>query len=95
VLGTPPAFNLSQDQTLHLKISIINQWLKKDSLLDFFGHSVFALEASTRVPTQITCKFLKSVPAARARVVRIAALQTSTSRLPRTVRRGAHYSHEL
>jgi hypothetical protein len=26
-----------------LKISIINQWLKKDSLLDFFGHSVFAL----------------------------------------------------
>jgi len=23
-----------------LKISIINQWLKKDSLLDFFGHSV-------------------------------------------------------
>ena len=40
VLGTPPAFNLSQDQTLHLKISIINQWLKKDSLLDFFGHSV-------------------------------------------------------
>ena len=24
VLGTPPAFNLSQDQTLHLKILIIN-----------------------------------------------------------------------
>ena len=43
VLGTPPAFNLSQDQTLHLKIlKHRNEWLKKDSLLDFFGHSVKA-----------------------------------------------------
>jgi hypothetical protein len=81
VLGTPPAFNLSQDQTLHLKISIINQWLKKDSLLDFFGHSVIALKASTRVPTQITCKFLKSVPAASARVVRIAARLSAAVRI--------------
>jgi hypothetical protein len=41
VLGTPPAFNLSQDQTLHLKnLKHRNEWLKKDSLLDFFGHSV-------------------------------------------------------
>src|ERR1700760_2816075 len=65
VLGTPPAFNLSQDQTLHLKnLKHRNEWLKKDSLLDFFGHSVFALKASTRVPTQITCKLLNSFPAA-------------------------------
>jgi hypothetical protein len=43
VLGTPPAFNLSQDQTLHLKILKHRiEWLKKDSLLDFFGHSVYA-----------------------------------------------------
>jgi hypothetical protein len=35
-----------------------------------------ALKASTRVPTQITCKFLKSVPSRWGRVVRIAALGT-------------------
>src|SRR6201996_9240293 len=63
VLGTPPAFNLSQDQTLHLKIlKHRNEWLKKDSLLDFLGHSVFALKASTRVPTQITCQTFKKLP---------------------------------
>jgi hypothetical protein len=50
VLGTPPAFNLSQDQTLHLKISIINQWLKKDSLLDFFGHSVICTKGIDASP---------------------------------------------
>src|SRR5438445_6748589 len=31
VLGTPPAFNLSQDQTLHLKIkSSSDEWIQND-----------------------------------------------------------------
>jgi hypothetical protein len=49
VLGTPPAFNLSQDQTLHLKISIFNQRVSIGPSLDFlrsisglFGYSVNA-----------------------------------------------------
>jgi hypothetical protein len=29
VLGTPPAFNLSQDQTLHLKIAIFSKGVSK------------------------------------------------------------------
>jgi hypothetical protein len=75
VLGTPPAFNLSQDQTLHLKISIIElNGSKKTHCWTFLVTRSIALKASTRVPTQITCKFLKSIPAASARVVRIAAL---------------------
>ena len=37
VLGTPPAFNLSQDQTLHLKISIFNQRVSIGPSLDFLG----------------------------------------------------------
>jgi len=33
-----------------LKISIINQWLKKDSLLDFFGHSVICTKGIDASP---------------------------------------------
>ena len=36
VLGTPPAFNLSQDQTLHLKISIFNQRVSKGPYAGLF-----------------------------------------------------------
>ena len=69
VLGTPPAFNLSQDQTLHLKISIIElNGSKKTHCWTFLVTRSSALKASTRVPTQITCKLLKSIPAAGARV---------------------------
>src|SRR5258708_18367236 len=51
VLGTPPAFNLSQDQTLHLKnLKHRNEWLKKDSFLDFFGHSVYAPSHRSEYP---------------------------------------------
>src|SRR5438445_12454331 len=51
VLGTPPAFNLSQDQTLHLKISrIINESGSKMAALlaGHFGHSVFSPKALRR-----------------------------------------------
>jgi hypothetical protein len=40
---------------------------QKDSLLDFFGHSVKCTKASTRVPTQITCQIFKEHPAPRWR----------------------------
>ena len=113
VLGTPPAFNLSQDQTLHLKIAIFNQRVSIGPSLDFlrsisglFGYSVNASkDASTRVPTQITCKFLDSTSAAagrrRGRNYRREpysvnpCIQTLTfpPREPRgpSVREGAHY----
>jgi hypothetical protein len=45
VLGTPPAFNLSQDQTLHLKILRIIKKSKSKiapTTAGHFGHSVFA-----------------------------------------------------
>src|SRR5258708_34130373 len=54
VLGTPPAFNLSQDQTLHLKISRIirkrvdPKWLQLTA--GHFGHSVFAPKAQDASP---------------------------------------------
>jgi hypothetical protein len=58
VLGTPPAFNLSQDQTLHLKISRIikQEWIQNGSnlLLDILVTRSFAKGFETRVPTQIT-----------------------------------------
>jgi hypothetical protein len=68
VLGTPPAFNLSQDQTLHLKISIFK---RRSNQRPIAGLLVTRLmppkDASTRVPTQITCKFLDSTSAAAGR----------------------------
>jgi hypothetical protein len=43
VLGTPPAFNLSQDQTLHLKtLSFKRQSIQKPNDCWTSGHSVFA-----------------------------------------------------
>jgi hypothetical protein len=65
VLGTPPAFNLSQDQTLHLKISrIINKrvdpkWPQLTA--GHFGHSVFSPKAMRREsPHKLPAKLLKS-----------------------------------
>ena len=68
VLSTPPAFNLSQDQTLHLKIfRTSNQRVSKGPLLDFLVTRLMSpKESSTRVPTQITCKFLDSTTVAWA-----------------------------
>src|SRR5690242_13062022 len=40
---------------------------QKRHITGFFGHSVFALKASTRVPTQITCKLLNNFPVAMGR----------------------------
>jgi hypothetical protein len=75
VLGTPPAFNLSQDQTLHLKIAIFNQRVSIGPSLDFLQSNFWTLgtrlmppkDALTRVPTQITCKFLDSTSVAEGR----------------------------
>ena len=68
VLGTPPAFNLSQDQTLHLKISTI---IKKSGskmaptyCWTFWSLGLFAKGFKTRVPTQITCQTFKEHPRA-------------------------------
>src|SRR5256885_15877185 len=68
VLGTPPAFNLSQDQTLHLKISRI---IKKSGskmaptyCWTFWSLGLFAKGFKTRVPTQITCQTFKEHPRA-------------------------------
>jgi hypothetical protein len=49
---------------------------QKSTLLDFLGHSVICTKASTRVPTQITCKFLNSTLAASAQVMSLATRQT-------------------
>ena len=68
VLGTPPAFNLSQDQTLHLKIAIFSKGASIRPIAGLSGYSVNASkDASTRVPTQITCKFLDSTSVATGR----------------------------
>src|SRR5688572_2992902 len=67
VLGTPPAFNLSQDQTLHLKIAIFSKGVSIGPIAGLFGTRLMPpKDASTRVPTQITCKFLDSTTAAWA-----------------------------
>jgi hypothetical protein len=69
VLGTPPAFNLSQDQTLHLKISTI---IKKSGskmaptyCWTFWSLGLFRQRLETRVPTQITCQTFKEHPGAQ------------------------------
>ena len=113
VLGTPPAFNLSQDQTLHLKIAIFNQRVSIGPSLDLLGPFLDFLvtrlmspkESSTRVPTQITCKFLDSTTAAEGRrrgrnyrpepnsvnfVSNIYLTHRAWTRRP-SVREGAHY----
>ena len=113
VLGTPPAFNLSQDQTLHLKIAIFNQRVSIGPSLDFLqsisGLLVTRLmppkDALTRVPTQITCKFLDSTSAAAGRrrgrnyrrepysvnpCIQTLTFPPRESRGP-SVREGAHY----
>ena len=107
VLGTPPAFNLSQDQTLHLKIfRTSNQRVSKGPLLDFLVTRLMSpKESSTRVPTQITCKFLDSTTAAEGRrrgrnyrpepnsvnfVSNIYLTHRALTRRP-SVREGAHY----
>ena len=60
VLGMPPAFNLSQDQTLHLKILSFNKESEsKGPLLDSWSLGLHAQRHSTRVPTQITCQTFK------------------------------------
>ena len=66
VLGTPPAFNLSQDQTLHLKIlRIINkEWIQKTQLLlDILVTQVFALRHRRESPHKLPAKLLKSTAA--------------------------------
>ena len=63
VLSTPPAFNLSQDQTLHLKL--LNFQLKRvnsNPLLDFLVTRSMTPKCMTRVPTQITCRIFKQHP---------------------------------
>ena len=107
VLGTPPAFNLSQDQTLHLKIfRTSNQRVSKGPLLDFLVTRLMSpKESLTRVPTQITCKFLDSTTAAEGRrrgrnyrpepnsvnfVSNIYLTHRAWARRP-SVREGAHY----
>jgi hypothetical protein len=63
VLGTPPAFNLSQDQTLHLKILRINkkEWIQNGptTCWTFWSLGQLRKGTSTRVPTQITCQTFK------------------------------------
>jgi hypothetical protein len=63
VLGTPPAFNLSQDQTLHLNILSL-MMNDQRPIAGLFGHSVneHPKDASTRVPTQVTCQIFKEHP---------------------------------
>ena len=69
VLGTPPAFNLSQDQTLHLKIFElqIKEYPKAHCWTFLVTRLMPPKDASTRVPTQITCKFLDSTSVALGR----------------------------
>jgi hypothetical protein len=68
VLGTPPAFNLSQDQTLHLKIlNHQKEQIQNGSnlLLDIILVTrSLRQRLKTRVPTQITCQTFKEHPAA-------------------------------
>jgi hypothetical protein len=61
VLGTPPAFNLSQDQTLQLihfnteAFEFLNSHLFTNEQLVVFGNSSsIAPQCMTRVPTQVT-----------------------------------------
>ena len=57
VLGTPPAFNLSHDQTLHLKLLNFKNGEKINSFTGYWlltVDSIFSCRP-TRVPTQITC----------------------------------------
>src|SRR4030095_6145334 len=66
VLGTPPAFNLSQDQTLHLKILRIIEvrvdpkWLQLLYLLDILVTQVFAPRHRRESPHKLPAKLLKS-----------------------------------
>src|SRR5208282_6004900 len=68
VLGTPPAFNLSQDQTLHLKILKSTTKSKSKNSSNYCWTSLVtrscAKGTSTRVPTQITCQTFKEHPRA-------------------------------
>ena len=106
VLGTPPAFNLSQDQTLHLKIAIFSKGVSIRPIAGLFGTRLMPpKDASTRVPTQITCKFLDSTSVAvgrrRGRNYRrephsVNLCIQTLNRPPReprrhSVREGAHY----
>src|SRR5256884_3103873 len=66
VLGTPPAFNLSQDQTLHLKISRI---IKKSGskmaptyCWTFWSLGLFAKGSRRESPHKLPAKLLKSTP---------------------------------
>ena len=68
VLGTPPAFNLSQDQTLHLKISTI---IKKSGskmaptyCWTFWSLGLFAKGLRRESPHKLPAKLLKSIPGA-------------------------------
>jgi hypothetical protein len=65
VLGTPPAFNLSQDQTLHLKISRIikQEWIQNgpNLLLDILVTRSISPKAHRREsPHKLPAKLLKS-----------------------------------
>ena len=64
VLAMPPAFNLSQDQTLHLKVLSFNKKSDSNAHRWTLGHSGLASikDASTRVPTQITCQIFNEHP---------------------------------
>jgi hypothetical protein len=70
VLGTPPAFNLSQDQTLHLKISTI---IKKSGskmaptyCWTFWSLGLFAKGLRRESPHKLPAKLLKSTPRRKA-----------------------------
>jgi hypothetical protein len=80
-----------------LKISIINQWLKKDSLLDFFGHSVICTRGIDASPHTNYLQTFKEHPGPLwvgwCALLRVTDFDAAC--FPHTVRRGAHYSDEL
>jgi hypothetical protein len=62
VLGTPPAFNLSQDQTLHLKnLKHRNEWPKKTHCWTFLVTRSNAPRHRRESPHKLPAKFLKSI----------------------------------
>jgi hypothetical protein len=68
VLGTPPAFNLSQDQTLHLKFLSSQVMSESKAHCWTFGHSVNDIQRTYRreSPHKLPAKFLKSTYDAKA-----------------------------
>ena len=71
VLGTPPAFNLSQDQTLHLKILNINIYSMSKQLGPLLDFILVTRSACTKhrreSPHKLPAKLLESTRLARSR----------------------------